>query len=91
MVPPFADLRRLLLGRLGSAASSALPAARLAAAAALAPLHRTRPPQPPPAAAPRPRAPLVMLDPGHGGKDPGAIGISGTYEKHVVAGRGASS
>jgi N-acetylmuramoyl-L-alanine amidase len=24
-----------------------------------------------------------MLDPGHGGKDPGAIGYSGTYEKQV--------
>lgn len=35
--------------------------------------------EPPPA-----RLPLVMLDPGHGGKDPGAIGISGTYEKHVA-------
>ena len=25
-----------------------------------------------------------MLDPGHGGKDPGAIGFSGTYEKQVA-------
>jgi N-acetylmuramoyl-L-alanine amidase len=28
--------------------------------------------------------PLVMLDPGHGGRDPGAIGTSGTYEKQVT-------
>ena len=26
----------------------------------------------------------VMLDPGHGGEDPGAIGKSGTYEKNVT-------
>ena len=27
---------------------------------------------------------LVVIDPGHGGKDPGAIGIGGVQEKHVV-------
>jgi N-acetylmuramoyl-L-alanine amidase len=27
---------------------------------------------------------VVVLDPGHGGEDPGAIGPAGTYEKHVV-------
>lgn len=43
------------------------------------------------AAAPRPRPggarpplPLVVIDPGHGGKDPGAIGVSGTHEKSIV-------
>lgn len=32
----------------------------------------------------KPALPVVILDPGHGGKDPGAIGFSGTYEKHVA-------
>jgi N-acetylmuramoyl-L-alanine amidase len=27
---------------------------------------------------------VVMIDPGHGGIDPGAIGVSGTYEKYVA-------
>lgn len=27
---------------------------------------------------------MVVIDPGHGGKDPGAIGIGGLQEKHVV-------
>src|SRR6185437_14787435 len=31
----------------------------------------------------KPPPPLVMLDPSHGGKDPGAIGVSVTYEKHI--------
>lgn len=33
----------------------------------------------------KPRAPrLLMIDPGHGGHDPGAIGRVGTYEKNVT-------
>ncbi|MDE2335582.1 MAG: N-acetylmuramoyl-L-alanine amidase [Rhodospirillales bacterium] len=32
----------------------------------------------------RSKLPLVMLDPGHGGMDPGAIGVSGTFEKYIA-------
>lgn len=28
--------------------------------------------------------PIIVIDPGHGGKDPGAIGVSGTREKEVT-------
>ena len=41
-------------------------------AAAAAPGPQTRPPAP--GAKPAAALPLVVLDPGHGGKDPGAIG-----------------
>ncbi len=27
---------------------------------------------------------IVVIDPGHGGKDPGAVGYAGTYEKNIV-------
>jgi len=36
------------------------------------------------AAAPALRSLVIAIDPGHGGRDPGAIGPGGTYEKHVV-------
>jgi N-acetylmuramoyl-L-alanine amidase len=36
----------------------------------------------PPPAKPRPR--LIALDPGHGGSDPGALGVNGVQEKTVV-------
>ncbi len=52
----------------------------------LAPPPADLPPPPPPRKAPAPRdgVKLIVIDPGHGGKDPGAIGPGGTEEKRVT-------
>ena len=58
---------------------------RQAAVAAPVPLASVRPkPRPPAAAAPPAIRWVVALDPGHGGPDPGATSLSGSYEKHIT-------
>jgi len=56
------------------------PQAAPAPAPAARPLAVSAQPSHPPAL----RSLVIAIDPGHGGRDPGAIGPGGTYEKHVV-------
>ncbi len=79
--------QRLVLDLVPTSRARMLRTVRAAAQPAAAPsLVAHRPPFPLP-----PRKPLrlkvkrvIALDPGHGGIDPGAVGISGIYEKHIT-------
>lgn len=61
---------------------------RQAAMRAMGPRQFETPAQQPPKDLPDPGKkkgkPIIMLDPGHGGVDPGAISANGLYEKNVV-------
>lgn len=59
---------------------------KLTALGALAPLLARAESMRLPSRRPEPASdlPLIVLDPGHGGRDPGAIGVNGSYEKNVV-------
>jgi len=54
----------------------------------LAPLTEAVPAPPP--AKPADSRPTVVIDPGHGGVDPGAVGVSGVYEKNLALDYGLS-
>jgi len=80
MAERFRMTRRMLMGH-GVTASVIMPGWWQSALAAPQQAGQS---SRPPRTAPRTPLPLVMLDPGHGGKDPGAIGVTGTHEKTVT-------
>ncbi|MBI4967652.1 MAG: N-acetylmuramoyl-L-alanine amidase [Rhodospirillales bacterium] len=89
---------RFVIDLVAADASPPPPAASPAAKAKSAPTQAapTQTPPPPAAAktapAPAPltdrkppaKKPVIAIDPGHGGADPGAIGASGAYEKNIT-------
>jgi len=87
MKVPSVITRRLLLGRLaGGSAALGVMTWIGPADAQKRPAVPAKPNVPPDSGKPRPL--VVMIDPGHGGRDPGAIGVSGTHEKRITLSTG---
>jgi N-acetylmuramoyl-L-alanine amidase len=76
----------------GATTTASVPPPVMPSAEAPKPVAATEPPAVPPTTAGKTlqdlrvgtRPLVIAIDPGHGGQDPGAIGPSGRYEKHVV-------
>ncbi len=60
------------------------PSPARAVAARPAPAHYLPMPPRRPGSLPVNRRPMIVIDPGHGGVDPGAVAPGGVYEKHIV-------
>ena len=78
--------RRLLIQMMGLGALGAIvmPQVGVSAVPALSGFPPLPKPKPPLAERRGGRLPVLMLDAGHGGRDPGAIGVNGTREKSVT-------
>ncbi|MFN4090647.1 MAG: N-acetylmuramoyl-L-alanine amidase [Alphaproteobacteria bacterium] len=72
MLPPNADHGHRLVVDLEPVGPPAVRRTAMAPSAPVAPAPR------------RPAKRVVVIDPGHGGVDPGAIGVRGTYEKDIT-------
>ncbi|WP_292911463.1 N-acetylmuramoyl-L-alanine amidase [Niveispirillum sp.] len=61
-----------------------LAAGRAGRGAVLTPASVSTMNPPVPAEKPKPTLPMIVIDPGHGGQDPGAIAVGGGYEKDIT-------
>ncbi len=61
-----------------------LAAGRAGPGAVLTPASVSTMNPPVPAEKPKPTLPMIVIDPGHGGQDPGAIAVGGGYEKDIT-------
>lgn len=86
LIPPRDGHPYRLVIDMSAAATNRVPAVRPDPIPIAAPMtgYRQTPAEAPPTPQQKPLSRVVVLDPGHGGKDPGAIGVSGLREKDVT-------